>query len=252
MSSDRAWREYDIHTNDKVSDDSGESPNRDDPEQHAFDLFTQAQEPDEITYDLLDAESGKDISIRLRYFEDYTQSTGVSIWQASETLLPYLRQIKDMVKGRQVLELGAGVGLCSLAAHYLGASCVIATDGDMKVLEFLRQNLDQNRKQAGIIKCPQLIWGYDLQSFLDTHGPSDIVLAADVCYMSKSIPPLFQTAHHLLADDGLMILIHQAFTQEEDFHSTMLAVSEREHFSLSQRAEMPDVYFFRKQSSVVG
>ena len=36
------------------------------------------------------------------------------------------------VKGKSVLELGAGTGIVSMLAHSLGASPVVATDGDGK------------------------------------------------------------------------------------------------------------------------
>jgi len=81
------------------------------------------------------------------------------------------------------------------------------------------------------------------------YGPNDIVLAADICYMSKSIVPIFQMAHHLLKDNGLFILIHQAFTQEEDFHETVARVSENNGFTFTRPTDMPEVYFLRKVDS---
>ena len=248
---DLAWREYHIHADDNRT--GGNEPAAtnsvsEELESNAFDLFnsTQNAEPQEISYQVLDVTTGQEVSIRLEYFEDYAQSTGVSIWQASETLFPYMCNMRDLFLGKQVLELGAGVGLCSLTAHYLGASNVLATDGDVAVLEFLRRNVDRNRKQhnAGAISCPQLIWGRQLPDFLKMYGPNDIVLAADICYMSKSIVPIFQTAHHLLKDNGLFILIHQAFTQEEDFHETVARVSENNGFTFTRPTDMPEVYSF--------
>ena len=36
------------------------------------------------------------------------------------------------------------MGLCSIAAHHLGAERVLATDGDVDVLENLRHNINLN------------------------------------------------------------------------------------------------------------
>ena len=241
-----------------------------DVDHHAFDLFSSTDnienECSEITYDFVNVGSNELHTVRLRFHEDYTQSTGLSIWKGAEVLCDYLRNhAKELFanknpegnnkgnKEQKVLELGAGVGLCSLAAHSLGAERVVATDGDATVLENLKQNIDMNRVDLDRnIVCQQLIWGHSTQmkSILETHGPFDIVLAADVCYMTKSLVPLLSTAHALMKDDGVLILVHQSYSQEVDFHETIVTLGESQGFACECQRDEPEVYMFRKKQSV--
>ncbi|CAK9108411.1 Protein N-lysine methyltransferase METTL21A (HSPA lysine methyltransferase) (HSPA-KMT) (Hepatocellular carcinoma-associated antigen 557b) (Methyltransferase-like protein 21A), partial [Durusdinium trenchii] len=54
--------------------------------------------------------------------------TGSSIWDGAVALAKVLEVQPFLVRGRQVLELGAGRGLAGLAAWGLGAELVILTD----------------------------------------------------------------------------------------------------------------------------
>ena len=64
------------------------------------------------------------------------QSTGLTLWKAAEFLCRYLVQHQERFVHCQcdILELGAGLGLCGLVAHLLGATHVCITDGDTDAL----------------------------------------------------------------------------------------------------------------------
>jgi hypothetical protein len=113
-----------------------------------------------------------------------------------------------------------------LAAHQLGASSVLLTDGDKDVLENLRYNVTQNLQKkprelsssslpapvedntdtgsttttaaSNTITCPQLIWGQRLDDFRKRYGYQSVILAADCVYMTPSVDPLWQTIDALL------------------------------------------------------
>ena len=53
---------------------------------------------------------------------------GLDIWPAALELCAYLASHPSLVQGRNVLELGAGVGLPGLLAAQLGARSVVLTD----------------------------------------------------------------------------------------------------------------------------
>jgi predicted nicotinamide N-methyase len=71
-------------------------------------------------------------------------STGTMVWDSCYRLLAELAALPDSaLRGRRVLELGAGCGLLSIAAARRGAR-VLATDGDAFALSNLRRNLVLN------------------------------------------------------------------------------------------------------------
>ena len=93
--------------------------------------------------------------------------TGLVVWGPSVALTQYLRKHPGYVRGKNVLELGCGVALPSLAAAQLGASEVIATD-------FRQQTLDQVKLHADLNECstiqPELL---DWESPVSISAPDE-------------------------------------------------------------------------------
>ena len=102
-----------------------------------------------------------------------------------------------------MLELGAGTGFIGILAAKLGAQKVVATDGDWRVCEALRSNVELNG--AGqTVKVGRLLWGTGEYSRIEGEEEEgsqwssdvsqssseelvlkpDIVLAADVVWTS--------------------------------------------------------------------
>ena len=206
---DLVWREYDIQEQDSDEDAS------------AGFLFFESQHHELLLQEFEFTVSPSTPTLKLTFQESYTQSTGMSIWRGSEVLAEYLKQNPGIVDKKSVLEIGAGVGLVGLTAHHLGASRVLLTDGDEKVLENLRQNVLRNTgssrngtattttdagdsvasSESLSCLCPQLIWGKNLDQFRDEYGYSQVILGTDLFYITKSLVPLFQTVHELLTPD---------------------------------------------------
>lgn len=155
-------------------------------------------------------------TVRLRGYkldsEETYRSTGVTLWQAAPRLAEYLETHPDACVGRSVLELGAGLGLCGIAAHYCGATTVVMTDGDTQALGRMRENVRHNcddnlgdyigdasiatvaTERRNAISCGQLIWGSShVGKFLERHGRFDTIIGADVIYTRESISPLLDT-----------------------------------------------------------
>ena len=153
-------------------------------------------------------------------------NTGQRTWEAALHLVAYLasedgvddntdrnsRLVGNRVRGKHVLELGAGTGLVSIVcARYLGAQLVLATDGDEGVVEALKTNLSLNGldvdsdiketnsadKQTGNaskktdggsmacrVRAKLLRWGLHLHELsfdkFFEDAPPDLVVAADV------------------------------------------------------------------------
>ncbi len=190
------------HADDNADDDADD----DDEEYGGFDLFG---EPDpSLTFPFeIPLAGGKAVKLKLEGFtldsDETAQSTGVTLWQAAPRLARFLSEHTNLVVGKSVLELGAGLGLCGMVAHHLGAESVVLTDADTITLERMRSNLAINcptksdSKQSIISR--QLIWNNIAQ--MRECGTFDTVLGADVIYTIGSLDPLFDTVAYFLGKE---------------------------------------------------
>ena len=114
-------------------------------------------------------------------------TTGLRTWEAALHLSSYLLsspELTESIKGKKVIELGAGTGLLSiLCASHLGAAHVTATDGDEGVVQALHENAAFNDVKD-CMDIGVLWWGRALKgSWMFEKDPSyacDLVLGADV------------------------------------------------------------------------
>ncbi|HET8528690.1 MAG TPA: methyltransferase domain-containing protein [Gaiellaceae bacterium] len=105
------------------------------------------------------------------------------------------------LRGRRVLELGAGLGLPSLAAALRGAE-VLATDWAEDAVALLRANAARN----GVALRSEVV-RWDAPEPLLREAPWDLVLAADVLYEQRNADQLASLlprlgAETLLAEPG--------------------------------------------------
>ena len=105
------------------------------------------------------------------------------------------------LRGSRVLELGAGLGLPSLAAAVRGAD-VLATDWADDAVELLRANAARN---AIPLRVERVRW--DEPEPLLAGAPWDLVLAADLLYERRNADALVELlprlgGETLLADPG--------------------------------------------------
>lgn len=137
--------------------------------------------------------SGHELKIK----EVFGANLGVAapVWEAAIHLSAYLVDRSVEVKGKRVIELGAGTGLLGIFAARLGA---VVTLTDLPVaLPSLSANVSANTPPGGW-PCPPsvlpLSWGVDQLGF-----PSDwdFVLGADIVYLPETFPLLLDTLVHL-------------------------------------------------------
>lgn len=103
-------------------------------------------------------------------------------WHASVGLCQFLCDNRQLVRGRRVLELGTGLGLCGIVARWLGAKVTI-NDYQPDALEFALWNAQQN----GIRDIQPLL--ADWRCFPDTE-PFEVVIGADILYERRLHEPL--------------------------------------------------------------
>ncbi|CAH0559387.1 unnamed protein product [Brassicogethes aeneus] len=130
------------------------------------------------------------------------------VWDASIVLAKYLEELcgqnTGFLKNKNVLELGAGLGLVGLTAACLGAN-VLLTDLP-EALPLLKLNIDSNKSVLfsckGAVKFNSLNWG---EKYDNKFNP-DIVLMADCIYYKESIGPLIKTLTELTTKDTTIIM----------------------------------------------
>ncbi len=192
--------------------------------------------------------SKKTISIQIRGYktdaEEIWQSTGLTLWRASDYLCEYqVEQYKQLFSSnKRVLELGAGLGLNGILAwklmmqqeanHDISESVdgsrkrnqageVVITDGDSDALVHLRDNVERNRPTSSsssnhreekmvLAKVHQLIWGKESsEKFLKTISDNtkyDVLLASDIIYSPVIVEPLWETVQTLLDTSGVFVM----------------------------------------------
>lgn len=116
-----------------------------------------------------------------------SQVTGFRTWEGALHLGAYLLSGagQPLIRGRNVLELGAGTGFVALlCAKQLAAKHVTTTDGDAAVVDALGANVALNGLDGRAVKTNVLWWGSDLRgTWVEEDcaaSPYDVVVGADI------------------------------------------------------------------------
>ena len=136
--------------------------------------------------------------------------TGEIVWLVSVLTAHYLAsEMANELKGEAILELGAGAGLCGLAAAAVGSSLVVFTDEEEEVLSLLERNM-RHVLPSCTAHVMALSWGNAsdaaLLASLTRRHRWRFIVGADVVYWSAAIAPLVETVRALLAADGVFVL----------------------------------------------
>ena len=224
-------------------------------------VFHMFDKPSDVVYNTYHY---NDIVIRGQ--EELGNSTGLSVCQGSVVLYNFLRKIRriatagesapvmlrqpggindsshdsidlrGIMEGKTIVELGAGTGLCGLyAAKDLGAASVVMTDGDTSVLKNMRYNVEQNTKVMtdarhsydGIsVYCEQLIWGKREQCdrLVERYGIPNVILAADCLYMAPAVKPFFDTIDDLFRTRSKSRDSHQEEEESQPYQELQILI----------------------------
>ncbi len=100
-------------------------------------------------------------------------------WASGQVLAHFIMQHRELVKGKQVLDLGCGSGVVGIAAALKGAKAVIACDNDPDALIAAEANARTNGVKLQL-----------LADLSELSGHIDMVIAADVLYDRDNLPLL--------------------------------------------------------------
>ncbi|KAJ4972544.1 hypothetical protein NE237_005718 [Protea cynaroides] len=136
--------------------------------------------------------------------------TGAVMWDSGVILGKFLEHAVDsgrlVLKGKKVVELGAGCGLVGCVAALLGAEIILTDLPDR--LRLLKKNIETNLIESnmrGSATVRELIWGDDLDSELTDPLP-DYVLGSDVIYSEGAVTELLATLQKLCGIQTTIIL----------------------------------------------
>ena len=160
------------------------------------------------------------------------------IWRASWVLSDYLAGM-PVERKRQYLELGAGVGLVSIAAASFGHR-ITMSEHNYDAIQFARAN-------ALINECPRLpIVDLDWNR-PQLPGRFDYIVASEVIYKWDDCQPLVKLLKAWLKPDGEVILAGEMRKSSMDFYKelkTGFNIRVQKKVLRSDNEEV-NIYFFR-------
>lgn len=183
-------------------------------------------------------------------------TTGLRTWEAALHLGQYLcasdtGRVADggtVVRGRRVLELGAGTGYLSvLCAAHLGAARVVASDGSDDVVNGLPDSFFLNGLQdcsPGRVAPMDLKWGHALVGTEDAAWDGgrgvDVVLGADITYDKALVAALVGTLAELAAlFPGVEIVIAATERNRETYQAFLDAAGRSAELEVVGHVDFP-------------
>ncbi|XP_044250528.1 methyltransferase-like protein 22 [Drosophila takahashii] len=129
---------------------------------------------------------------------------GLQVWRGALLLADYLFSKKDEFSGKTLMELGAGVGLTSIAAGIHNPGRIYCTDVDLGcILKLIRGNVQRNSQllsgKISVLEFDFLAPREDQsQDLVEAIDNSDIILAADVIYSDSLTDAFISVVDNLL------------------------------------------------------
>ena len=133
------------------------------------------------------------------------------IWPSAIALSEYIVENNLEFRGKNILELGCGLGLVGITATASGGN-VLFSDNDPNALRFTKINFRRNFKAAAAVQL--LDWRSPGKS-----GSFDIVLAADILYEKRWLKPVIDLLDYKLISGGTAYIAGPDREVSRDFYS---------------------------------
>ncbi|CAN4119402.1 unnamed protein product [Withania somnifera] len=193
---------------------------------------------------------------QLQFCQDpNSKHLGTTVWDASMVLVKFLerncrkgRFSPSKLRGKRVIELGAGCGVAGFGMALLGCD-VVSTD-QTEVLPLLMRNVERNTSRImqtisdpdsfGSIQAAELDWGNETH-IKAVSPPFDYIIGTDVVYAEHLLEPLLQTIISLSGPKTTILLGHEI--RSTNVHEKMLEMWKR-NFEVKtvSKAKMDSTY----------
>lgn len=153
-----------------------------------------------------------------------SNSLGSRIWDAAYVMCRYLEELSTKtfpLRGKRIVELGAGAGLVAVCVGVAAAEEVIVTDQEPLMAQ-LNMNIALNNVSSNV-KAKILDWGEpDLDRF---RPPFDLIIGTDVFYEPHVYPLLLQTVSRLAGKNTLALFSYRPRGNEERLFAQLALLS---------------------------
>uniref|UniRef100_A0A7R9Z8M0 Calmodulin-lysine N-methyltransferase n=1 Tax=Chlamydomonas euryale TaxID=1486919 RepID=A0A7R9Z8M0_9CHLO len=173
-----------------------------------------------------------------------SEHLGTTVWDASIVLAKYLEKnmrkgefSRPRLKGKRVLELGAGMGLGGMAFALLDANVVLTDTVD--VVPLLKRNCEANLG-CGTVQVRELDW-YQPDQVLPLNPPFDYVIAADCIYHEHIVEQFHRTVMDVTNDKSIVLVVNEL--RSHSVHSAFMSAFEPTHvIKIIPHSKMDDFF----------
>lgn len=179
---------------------------------------------------------GRQYSLLARECHPREAGIGAGCWMSSIALLSWMTKHRNTFAGKRVLEMGCGIGLCSLGLatmtrnihRYFRPLCITASDNDNVLAQVFDNNIQLNELDHNHTSYRWLDWvddDCDCNSLYDRHEVFDIIIATDCIYTSSA--ELFKrAAFKHLTPNGRIIIINPPEETRPGINTLLNSLSE--------------------------
>ena len=152
--------------------------------------------------------------------EDFKNDTanGTRLWEAGMLMARYAEanwvKQPDMVRGKRILELGAGTGILSIYLAHLGAARVVACDYNKLVRRLLKRNVAENRVSERV-EVRNFDWSNAAHMEAACGEQWDLVVGADCVFSLAATEQLVECQRRLIPP-GSPVLCYQSIETRDD------------------------------------
>ncbi|XP_075246283.1 histidine protein methyltransferase 1 homolog [Convolutriloba macropyga] len=134
---------------------------------------------------------------------------GCEVWESTIDLLKFLSSKKDLITGKNVLDLGCGSGLLGLFCLQNGAESVTFQDFNSDVIDdYLIQNLAANVDDLNVAleKCRFVSGDWNDAELISNLGIADVIVSSETLYDVSNYSALNSLFDKVLTANGAILL----------------------------------------------